>query len=140
MPSALDLTSLSFNGVQTGEAVTSQNAAGVQLIHEGNALSSIFVTIASFKGSVTADGKPMELHAATTPAAIIESFGEPYWRDDDEGETILFYEYEAGAVELQFEFSSPGSFDFITIARPGVLADAEQRTAYGVDKEWPPAS
>lgn len=139
MPDSLDLRSLSFNGIQTGDSASLKAAAGVELTHENNRLSCIFVTIAAFQGSMTADGKPLEFSVSSTPAKIIEAFGEPYWRDDDEGETILFYEYESGAVELQFEFSSPTSFDFITITRPGILADAEQRTAYGVDKEWPPA-
>jgi hypothetical protein len=50
---------------------------------------------------------------------------------------ILFYEYRAGAVELQFEFLDGKTLGFITLSSNGVLSEADQRKAYGVTQPWP---
>ena len=65
-------------------------------------------------------------------------FGQPYWVDQDLDEVILFYEYQDGDVELQFEFPGRVHLGFITLSAHGVLSNAEQRKAYKVTKPWPP--
>ena len=57
--------------------------------------------------------------------------------DRSDGEVILFYEYQQGTVELQFEFGAGRALSFITLAMHGVLSTEEQRKAYGVTKPWP---
>ena len=79
------------------------------------------------------------LKAGMSENDILEEFGIPYWIDRDE-ETILFYEYRAGNMEVQFEISEEGKLEFIILSVDGVLSSAEQRKAYGVDKDWPPNS
>jgi hypothetical protein len=102
-------------------------------------LDYVFITIATYKGQFSNGGANIELDKATTPSRIISEFGEPYWTDTKDGETILFYELEGGMIELQFEFPDNKTLSFITLAQEGVLSNAEQRRLYGVTKSWPPA-
>lgn len=102
-------------------------------------LEYLFVTLDGFHGAFLLDGDPLDIKPTTTEADIHAKFGEPYWIDRDDGETILFYEYERGEIELQFEFSDDGSLYCITMMQNGVLSNEEQRKSYGVYKSWPPA-
>ena len=97
-----------------------------------------FFDISSFKGSFTRSGETLRIGKDTTEKDILMVFGEPYWIDRSDGEVNLFYEYQAAAVELQFEFSDGKSLSCITLSRKGVLSEADQRKAYGVTKPWPP--
>lgn len=111
---------------------------GIELDTVDGVLDSAFFTLAAFKGSFAVHGDPVGLGAATTESHILARFGQPYWTDRSDGETILFYEFEQGGVELQFEFPESQGLGFITLTRQGVLADEKQRQAYGCDKPWPP--
>lgn len=111
---------------------------GIELGTAAGVLDYGFFTLSAFKGSFAKHGEPLGLNEATTEAQVLTRFGAPYWTDRSDGETILFYEYEQGAVELQFEFPESGKLGFITLTRKGVLADEKQRAAYGCDKPWPP--
>ncbi len=62
-------------------------------------------------------------------------FGQPYWRDQDQDESILFY--ELGDRELQLEFGLDRRLKCLVLCLP-ILADESQRKAYGVTKPWPP--
>lgn len=97
-----------------------------------------FFDIITFKGSFSRSGEPIKIGKDTTENDILKVFGDPYWIDRSDGEFIMFYEYRAGAVELQFEFSDGKSLSSITLSMNGVLSEAEQREAYGVTKPWPP--
>ena len=97
-----------------------------------------YFNIDSFKGTFTRSGEPIKIGAGTTEKEILKIFGEPYWTDRSDGEVIMFYEYQAGTIELQFEFSDGKSLGAITLARNGVLSEADQRKAYGVTNPWPP--
>jgi hypothetical protein len=97
-----------------------------------------FFDLDAFNGSFTRSGEPVKLGNATTEAEVLSAFGEPYWIDRSDGEVILFYVYEAGTIELQFEFPDGKTLGCITLARNGVLSEADQREAYGVTKPWPP--
>ncbi|MFH0794475.1 MAG: hypothetical protein V2A74_10640 [bacterium] len=87
-----------------------------------------------FVGRVLHKGQTLALGAQFSENSIVREFGEPYWREQDEDEILLFYEF--GLVEWQFEISLSGAVNALVIGPP-LLADPEQRQAYGVTKDWP---
>ncbi len=98
----------------------------------------LFLTMERFPGQFRHSGEIIRLTAQTGIDEILARFGDPYWRDEDPDEVILFY--EDGLVELQFEFPDKEKLGFITMTRSPLLADGEQRQRYGVTKAWPPKS
>lgn len=122
-----------------GDAVCRPEGTGVEVGLRDGRIESVFVDLASFHGGFLRHGEPLPIDARSTEDGVRELFGEPYWTDRSDDEVILFYEYEAGTVELQFEFPGAGALGFATLARNGVLSDAAQRRAYGCDRPWPPA-
>jgi len=111
---------------------------GVEIGCEEGNLDYGYFTLAEFKGSFTLNGQQLTLSNATSEDEILGLFGRPYWTDRSDGETILFYEYQAGTIELQFEFPDGTGLGFVTLCRNGVLSDPESRSGYGVNKPWPP--
>jgi hypothetical protein len=111
---------------------------GFEVGTEDHVLDYIFLTLNSFSGQFLFGGTPLTAESIGTEEQIEEVFGEPYWVDRSDGEVIMFYEYNSGTIELQFEFSDGRNLTYVTIARNGVLSTEEQRRAYGVDKAWPP--
>jgi len=111
---------------------------GLEVGTKNGLLDYGFFDIISFKGCFSRSGELLRIGKETTEKDIMKIFGEPYWIDRSDGEVILFYEYQAGTVELQFEFSDGKSLSCITLSRNGVLSEADQRKAYGVTKPWPP--
>ena len=79
-------------------------------------------------------GKQIQL-AGATQGEIHAALGEPYWYDQDSDEILLFYEFRN--VEYQLEFGRDGRLKCLVVGRP-MLADALQRSHYGVTKPWPP--
>ncbi|TWU10285.1 hypothetical protein Pla52o_57410 [Novipirellula galeiformis] len=149
----IDLLSFSVAGNKVGKPVAADlpfareladssvyapRGKGLELGANGGSLDRVFVTLGEFDGTFFAEGKPLELHTATSEQDIRERFGDPYWTDREDGEVILFYEYQDGNIEVQYEFPDGMKLGFITISRAGVLSDPEQRKLYGVDKAWPP--
>lgn len=63
-------------------------------------------------------------------------FGDCYWQETDDDETLVFYEY--ASHELQVECTSSGLIKRLVVTRDCLMADPAQRQAYGVDKPWPP--
>jgi hypothetical protein len=110
---------------------------GIEVGTRAGVLDYVFVTCGGYPGGYCRAGEKLPINATTNVEEILELFGEPYWTDRSDGEVILFYEYEQGTVELQFEFTDGQTLNFITLARDGVLSSAEQRKAYGVTKSWP---
>ena len=84
------------------------------------------------------EDKSLLLSNTTNRKEIITIFGEPYWTDIDDSEIILFYEYQEGTTELQFEFPDGEHLEFITLIKGGILSKQAQRESYGVTKPWPP--
>jgi hypothetical protein len=101
-------------------------------------LNYIFITLASYQGRFARSGARVALDSTATPERVRSAFGEPYWIDSSDEERILFYEFEGGKIELQFEFPDQKKLGFVTLVQHGVLSDAEQRRLYGVTKAWPP--
>ncbi len=90
-----------------------------------------------FTGRAVHRGRSMELGAYCTEASFIEIFGEPFHRDADNDEIILFYEHRAD-VEWQVEFSKNGLLRALIITAHPLLEDCSQREEYGVTRPWPP--
>ena len=111
---------------------------GVEISTARDALDSVFVTLKSFSGKFTKSGNAIDLNAKTTEAQILALFGEPYWTDRSDSEVIMFYEYQRGTIELQFEFTDGRALSFITLCQNGVLSTEEQRKNYKVKNPWPP--
>jgi hypothetical protein len=91
----------------------------------------------AFSGTILDKNQPIELNASTDEAEFRRRFGEPYWRDVDEKECLLFYEF--GQIEWQVEFGKGDGLRVLTIVTPPLLSGTEQRAAYHVGKPWPPA-
>lgn len=112
---------------------------GWELGLAGGVLDYAVVSFPLFDGMLVRNGASLALSSRTTPAEVEAWFGEPYWRDAMDEELILFFEFNRGAIELQFEFPDRRSLAVVSLMRNGVLSDAEQRRRYGVAKSWPPA-
>jgi hypothetical protein len=89
-----------------------------------------------FHGVCRYRGQVLPLKAGSLEPEIIGFFGEPYWRDEDEDEVILFYEFKN--VEWQIEISRCEGMTTFVVITPPLMADAQQRGAYKVTKPWPP--
>ncbi|MCB9853428.1 MAG: hypothetical protein H6819_10065 [Phycisphaerales bacterium] len=89
-----------------------------------------------YKGGFCYQQKSIRLGAATSVDEFIGLFGKPFWRDEDDSETLLFYEFGT-TLEWQAEFDGSGKLRVFSIVSPPLLSDPEQREAYGVDKTWP---
>lgn len=124
-------------GLESSDTFENESS-GLEVGTKDGVVDYVFLTLEKFAGTFRFDGTPLEIGTETTEMDVREQFGEPYWVDRSDGETILFYEYDAGAIELQFEFPEAEGLGFVTISRNGVLSEAEQRKSYGVDKPWPP--
>lgn len=111
---------------------------GIEVGGENGRFDSAVVTIDRFSGRFAKAGMPLSIGTETKEEHVVSMFGPPYWTDRSDGETILFYEYRNGSVELQFEFGDGKKLSYITLTRNGVLAVEEQRMAYGVTRKWPP--
>jgi hypothetical protein len=90
----------------------------------------------TFRGGIRHRGEALTLSATTTEEELLALFGQPYWRDADDDETILFYEFPER--EWQVEFGTDGRLKCFVLGLP-ILTDPVQREAYGVSKTWPPA-
>ncbi|MEN8772978.1 MAG: hypothetical protein ABF382_05465 [Akkermansiaceae bacterium] len=111
---------------------------GYELGVKDGKLDYAFLTLENFNGLFLFEDQSTSISSATSKEEIISIFGEPYWTDLDDGEIILFYEYQEGTIELQFEFPTGEQLEFITLTKDGVLSKQEQRESYGVTRPWPP--
>lgn len=71
---------------------------------------------AAFHGTVRFNGSPISLNSATDTAAVIEMFGEPLRREDDEDESVLYFS-EENDIEWEVEFSPLGLLRCLTVRR-----------------------
>jgi hypothetical protein len=117
---------------------------GVEVVTEGGVVVEFTVFLrppsedeqmGRFAGSFRYRGAPLALSQGTREREVVAVFGAPYWRDQDEDEVLLFYEF--GEWEWGIELSLAGWLKAVVVGKP-LLADAETRAAYGVDKPWPP--
>jgi hypothetical protein len=159
-----DLDSSTLNGVGFGEPLASVSFLGpaedrrnlhygeygyyslglvVESHNEQNTLDSFdlvnkdpnFPRYESFGGDCLFRGSSLKL-SRLTQAFLHEQLGQPFSKDEDDDEVILFYEFPN--LEWQVEFAPDGTLNRIVITNRILLADEEQRAAYGVTKPWPP--
>ena len=121
-----------------GDVVCQPQESGVEIGLSGGVVDHAFLDLSEFRAGFRRHGEILGIGPATTEAEIVRLFGEPYWTDRSDGEVILFYEFQGGEVELQFEFPQGDGLGFVTLTRNGVMSDAGQRAAYGCDRPWPP--
>lgn len=112
--------------------------SGIEIGLKKGKFDYIFITMAKSNAKFYKSGTPIQILNPTTIADIKSIFGSPCWVDDDEGDVILFYEYDKGNVELQFEFPKNMPLSHITLMQNGVLSTEVQRKSYGVTIPWPP--
>ncbi|MDG2400180.1 MAG: hypothetical protein P8M04_06380 [Akkermansiaceae bacterium] len=120
------------------ETTLKSDQYGYELGIKNGKLNHAFFTLKIFKGIFLVEDKSLLLSNTTNRKEIITIFGEPYWTDIDDSEIILFYEYQEGTTELQFEFPDGEHLEFITLIKGGILSKQAQRESYGVTKPWPP--
>lgn len=89
----------------------------------------------AFNGNFIYNDEEILLNNKTTQTDILNLFGEPYWKDTDDYETILFYEFKD--IEWEIELSLDHKLKAILIVSPPLLSDESQRKAYKVTKPWP---
>jgi hypothetical protein len=156
-PLTFDLGTLALCGVRPGDPVhplsplgpcddsrsgargTLQYAAqGVQIELTGPTVDSLIIFLKDeqfepFAGSFLFNGNPVP-----TPSGLsdLSRLGAAYWRDQDEDEILLFFEF--GVRELQVEAELTGRIKALVAVTPP-LSDPEQRRRYNVTKNWPPA-
>lgn len=118
---------------------------GVAVDEDGGIINAFIIHFADdrnehyvpFAGPCAHRGRTVALTPATTVNDFVRTFGEPYWRDTDTDETILFYEFNE--IEWQVEFTADRNLRLILVLTPPMLADEEQRRQYKIDKPWPPS-
>ena len=123
-------TSLDSRGMFSAEEY------GIDLWTKEDVLTTVTLNLEHFPGGFIRVGQGLQLDTETTIDEILALFGEPYWRDNDDDEIILFY--EENGHEIQIEFPDRRRLGFITITSRPILADPKQCEAYGVTKPWPP--
>jgi hypothetical protein len=88
-----------------------------------------------FQGDFIFAGQPIALDEKTEEAALPSIFGEPFWRDENDDEIVVFY--EKNGVEWQFEADPKGRLKTLLVLAHPVLAEESQREAYKITKPWP---
>lgn len=111
--------------------------SGIEIGTKKQKLNYVIIAINSFKGKLMNQESKLDINHQTDLQSIIKLFGIPYFTDYCDNETIMFYEYKKGTIELQFEFSN-NNLTYISFMANGVLSSEKQRKLYNVNKEWPP--
>jgi len=89
----------------------------------------------AFAGRIRIRKRDFLPHELNTEKDFRSTWGDPYWRDEDEDEILLFYEFPV--CEVQVELSLEGNAQILIVATPPLLSDPDQRARYGVTKPWP---
>ena len=92
-------------------------------------LNYVFVDLNIFN-QLYHNGESVDLSGATIQQ-VNALMGKEIWKDEDEDEIILFYEFDE--IEIQFEFPDKQKLEIITITNEGLLKDPQQRKFYGID-------
>jgi hypothetical protein len=92
-----------------------------------------------FRGTVIYKGLQISQEKLAVETDFTGIFSEPYRRDEDDTEIILFYEFRNN-IEWQVEFTVQRTLKSLMIVTPPLMQDAETRANYHVTKSWPPRS
>ncbi len=90
-----------------------------------------------FIGKYQWQGQSVDMKAGLSAEAVKGLLGEPYWQDQDDTETVLYYIH--GAVEWQVEVDSKTGLNAMVITTPPTLAEEKVRMDLKISKPWPPA-
>ena len=118
------------------EQTVKDEKQGFEIGAQDGVLDYAVIDLELFPGTVTRNGAPLPHLRYWDECAAAAGLGEPWWRDEDGDEVLLFY--EDGNIETQIEFPGKKTARFITLMRNPLMADAAQRQAYACDKPWPP--
>lgn len=116
------------------DSIDFETFTGFQVVHSDPDYRPNY---APYPGECRFGNQPLVLADVTEPL-LRDAMGEPYWRDEDDAEVILFYEYPYH--ELQIELTREGRLQCIGITSFPLMANQEQREAYGVTQAWPPTN
>lgn len=119
-----------------GELWIKNHEQGIEVGIKNGRLEFIYLNIANYQQPLTLQNKEISLVGLDIDGwkAL---FGEPYWYDPDGNEELIFHEPDPEKIELQAEFEH-GQLSHLLITSEPLMADEEQRYAYGVTKLWPP--
>lgn len=92
--------------------------------------------VRAFPGYIRVKGRKKQPHEFRDERDFVEGWGEPYWRDEDDEEILLFFEFPGR--EITVELSLEGVPQVLVISTQALMADAAQREQYGVTAPWPP--
>lgn len=93
-------------------------------------------TTPPFPGIIHGDGQPLPISSATTLEQLQELLGQPFAESDADGETVLFYEYPAGEVQVTFTRRS-GPLEAIELNFEPELSQPGTLEWYRIDKPFP---
>ncbi|MBN1619319.1 hypothetical protein JW890_01210 [candidate division WOR-3 bacterium] len=118
-------------------------SSGFEFDVENGKITDIFVTwkdfyspFSAFSGETLDKGKPTGINPKTKEDDFINIFPDVYWRDEDDDEIILFYEFKD--FEWQVEFDKSREIKaFIAGGKPTLLSDPEVRKMYKITKDFP---
>lgn len=88
-----------------------------------------------YRGTLSWKHNQLDIHQLTRND-LPSVFGDWYWMDSDDNESIAFYEYPRH--EMQIELALSGAVKRLILTTYPLMADPEQRDSYNVDKPWPP--
>ncbi len=92
--------------------------------------------VREFAGRIRLGGRDRTPRELRGEFDFVAAWGEPYWRDIDEDETLLFFEF--ARHEVQVELTTEGVPQVLIVTPEPLMADSAQRDRYGVTKAWPP--
>lgn len=113
------------------------NNYGVETGVKNGVLDYFFIELSKYTGLFRVGGDLLDFGRGVRKRELMAWFGEPYWTDHSNGEMIMFYLYDKGTTEVQYEFSDGKTLSHITVLKNGILSDPEERKAYGITKAYP---
>jgi len=90
----------------------------------------------AFAGSIRMKGRSRGPHELQGESDFADVLGDPYWRDEDDEEILLFFEFPKR--EITVELTLKDVPQVLIVSTQPLMADAEQRALYGVTAPWPP--
>lgn len=92
--------------------------------------------VREFSGRIRVRGRDWAPNELNGESDFVVAWGQPYWRDTDEDETLVFFEF--GRCEVQVELTLDGVPQILIVTPHPLMADPTQRESYGVTEPWPP--
>jgi hypothetical protein len=93
--------------------------------------------VRAFVGGLRIKSRELRVEELRTEGDFTALWGTPFWRDEDDDEILLFFEFPDG--EIQVELSREGRPRVLIATQEPLMADPEQRRAYAVETPWPPS-